>query len=324
MRASRVACDMPKLGKYAEILNTVFFLYENEEDARRGENSGGTGFLVAVYSDQFGAPNHYIHGVTNYHVAVSNSKGSSASVIRINRKIGPPEIFDLDPSQWVFRPRWHDIAVSPPLNINSTVHDAVPLLGESWWLSSSQETADEIGPADDIFMIGRFIDYDGAETNSPALRFGHISIKDAKIEQPTGFLGRSIVVDLHSRSGFSGSPVIVYRTLGSHFIEVQPGQILTGGGHYIKLLGILWGAFPERWELENDKAKIAAKQNASLITEGSYVKGLSGMSCVIPSAYIEEIVMNDLTLKSMRARCDEETGRQLVARLSDLRSPSSD
>src|ERR1044071_9321533 len=61
-----IQCGMPKLGQYASILKTVFFLYENREDAERGERSGGTGFLVAVPSPKWGLPLHYIHGVTNH------------------------------------------------------------------------------------------------------------------------------------------------------------------------------------------------------------------------------------------------------------------
>jgi hypothetical protein len=45
-----VPCGMPKIGQYAPILRSVFFLYENKEDAKSGSRFGGTGFLVAVPS----------------------------------------------------------------------------------------------------------------------------------------------------------------------------------------------------------------------------------------------------------------------------------
>jgi hypothetical protein len=50
------------------------------------------------------------------------------------------------------------------------------------------------------------------------------------------------------------------------------------------LLGLQWGQFPERWELSAKPALI--KSEAALITEGEYVRGFSGMSCVVPATDI--------------------------------------
>ena len=127
------------------------------------------------------------------------------------------------------------------------------------------------------------------ETNQPAARFGHISMMDAKIEQATGYKGRSIVLDMHSRSGFSGSPVIVYRTLGSHFLEHKPNSILTGAGHYIKILGIHYAQFPEEWELKQ-RAGNAPMTQAALKADSHYVQGLSGMTCVVPADDIRKLL----------------------------------
>ena len=122
------------------------------------------------------------------------------------------------------------------------------------------------------------------------------------------------MIDAHCRTGFSGSPVFVFRTLGSHFLETQPeGAILKGGGHLIKLLGILWGQFPEMWELkELREGKTPQAQSSSLITDGKYVEGMSGMSCVIPSSFIRELVINDPTLRSMRLEREEQYEPYLV------------
>lgn len=186
---------------------------------------------------------------------------------------------------------------------------------ESYFLTPEKEKGQEIGAADDVFMVGRFVDYDGIETNVPALRFGHISIADAQIEQHSGYRGRSIVVDMHSRSGFSGSPVFVYRTIGSHFYDFQPGRFLTGGGHFLSLLGMHWGQFPEAWELRTG-AKRKTKKHSSLITGGQYVEGLSGMTCVIPAEHIRE-VLNLPELAAMREQVELEiaSGPQRGARI---------
>lgn len=277
---------MPKLGKYTPLLNSVFFLYGSKEDAESGTDTGGTGFLVAVpHSSLPGC--FYIHGVTNWHVAVAYMP---SPCIRMNTHLGTPIIFEFDASEWFFKPDSYDIAVSPPLKIDHRLHKVAPIDLNSFFLTPQEEIDHEINPAEDVFMIGRFVDYCGVEVNTPALRFGHISIMDAKIKQLTGYSGRSIVLDMNSRTGFSGSPVFVYRTLGSHFMEAaMPGQVLTGGGHYMKLLGMHWGQFPERWELKSTHTESYVRQN-SLITEGKYVLGLSGMTCVIPAANIVEVL----------------------------------
>jgi hypothetical protein len=279
---------MPRLGQYKDILKTVVFLYESEKDALAGVNVGGTGFLVAVASRRFPNEISHVHVVTNWHVAVSGG----CPVVRINTKSGQPKTLDFDSSEWIFIPGGPDVAISPPFEFLNDIYDAVPFHGQSWLLTSEEEVRLEIGAADDVFMIGRFIDYDGEETNTPALRFGHISISDANIKQSTGYNGRSIVTDMHSRTGFSGSPVIVYRTLGSVFIEVPPdakGKMFVPGNHFISLLGILWGHFPEEWQLKNYGA--GARHNAAIVRDGEYVSGLSGMSLVCPAADIIKVLL---------------------------------
>jgi len=162
-----------------------------------------------------------------------------------------------------------------------------------------------VGVGDNVFMIGLFIDHNGVSTDVPSARFGNISMlpnPKATIEQPTGYQSESYVVDMHSRTGFSGSPVYVYRTFGNDLTSsgeyefdefVQPEMDDWGGDirgrvrvhNLFKLLGILWGQFPERREL-SDKSKLKQSRK-DLVVEGGYVEGMSGMSCVIPTWDIE-------------------------------------
>ena len=62
-------------------------------------------------------------------------------------------------------------------------------------------------------MVGRFVDHDGGPTNLPAARFGNISIGPSKIRSELGKYVDTICLDTNSRTGFSGSPVYVYRTM---------------------------------------------------------------------------------------------------------------
>ena len=128
----------------------------------------------------------------------------------------------------------------------------------------------EINAGDDVFMVGRFVDNDGSETNQPSLRFGNISILNAKVTHPLGYTGNSIVLDMRSRSGYSGSPVFVYRTHGSIFAKDQ--SIITGG-HLMKLLGIHWWQYPEKWKVE-----------------GNVVTSPSGMTAIYPTTAIWKVL----------------------------------
>lgn len=279
-----VSVGMPKLGQYSGLLKSVFFLYRSVADAKAGTKSGGTGFLVATQFENYPDRLH-VYGVTNWHVAARGS-----SIIRLNKVGGGHDIFEYGPDQWEFIPGGPDIAVIP-LHIRFDNYEITYLDTKNWFLDEATAAGFEIGPGEDVFMVGRFIDYDGVETNKPSLRFGHISMTNAPIRQPTGSTEESFVVDLHSRTGFSGSPVVVYRTIGSHFFDAEKtkGKVLVGGGHTIFLLGINWGQFPEMWELKEGEAN-PNTTNAPLITKGKYVEGLSGMSCVCPAWSILKVL----------------------------------
>jgi hypothetical protein len=280
---------MPQLGKYKFLLDTVLFLYPSRESAEKGEDFGGSGFLVGVPSNRWPDHYHHVYAVTNWHVA---HKGSP--VVRVNLVRGKTDIFELESSDWHFIPRKHDIAVAP-INLQSNIHK-VGALGPQWFLSEQEKTRLDVGAGDDVFMVGRFIDHGGIETNEPSLRFGHISISSAMIEETTGYVGENYVIDLHSRSGYSGSPVFVYRTHGSIFPDEKS---LVFGGHTMKLLGIHWGQFPEEWEL---KDKSLAKQ---------HIKGMSGMTCVCPASAIQEVLELPL-LRDMRERTDDDLEYRLT------------
>lgn len=266
---------MPKLGDYRFILDNVVFIYRSAEQAIEGRKGGATGFFVAVPSERAPDDYHHIYVVTNVHVTRNEPR-----TLRLNTRDGKPDVVTI--TNWVSVPNGPDVTVAP-VNLDPTRHVVEALRSDSWLLTKEDFTRLELDAGDDVFMVGRFIDYDGIQTNRPSLRFGHISMKEANIIQSaTGYSGPSFVVDMHSRTGYSGSPVFVYRTGGSIF--GKPGTII-GGDHLMKLLGIHWGQFPERWELAHGvpAEEEADPSVAELIVDGQYVKGLSGMTCVVPS-----------------------------------------
>jgi hypothetical protein len=306
-----VKTGMPRIPQ--NVINGVFYLYATVEDAKAGRNPGGTGFIVrfdTTYPEMYGK--HFFYGVTNWHVACRGH-----SVIRLNNLDGTTAIIDFGPDQWFFMPGKYDVAVVE-LTIDEKVH-AVSSISTREFAAEPEQDAHNpsIALGDDVFMIGLFFDNDGAEINIPSARFGNIGMlpnAKALLEQPTGYKGVSYVVDMHSRTGFSGSPVYVYRTFGSdlmnlwgHEFEIDGTSVREFGNrvsgrlrtrNLFKLLGIHWGQFREKWPFETEKPTMQESQ-AKLIVEGRYVTGWSGMTCVIPAWQIYE-VLNMPELKKQR------------------------
>jgi hypothetical protein len=324
---------MPRIPQ--NVINGVFYLYWSPKDALAGQNPGGTGFIVlydGTFTDE--VPGHHYYAVTNHHVACRG-----CSTIRLNTKDGGTDVIELDPAEWHFKPGSYDIAVAP-LSLDGKIHD-ISSVSTRQFAPAPGQFSYGIGVGEDVFMIGLFIDHAGFSTNVPSARFGNISMlpnPKAKIEQSNGFKGESYVVDMHSRTGFSGSPVYVYRTFGSdlsdprgirfdelhidQFKSTRPdSKVHIGGrlsGHIrarqmFQLLGIHWGQFPEKWELQNRSSVAEARKD--LILEGGYVEGMSGMTCVAPAWHILEVLdlpeLKKLRHPGVRA---EEQKREMMAK----------
>jgi hypothetical protein len=84
-------------------------------------------------------------------------------------------------------------------------------------------------------MVGRFVNHQGEKENRLAARFGSISMMQEPIwVARDNRWQESFAVEMRSRTGFSGSPVTVYRT---------PYTSVTKGQHteFYRLLGVNWG-----------------------------------------------------------------------------------
>lgn len=282
----QIEVGMPSLPQV--FFDSVFYLYPTVDAAKKGQSFGGTGFIVGV---PLGHDRFLFFAVTNWHVAV---KGG-CSVIRVNTKAGGVDIFDLDPSQWWFQPKGHDLAIAT-VPLDRAKH-AFEIISMEMAATDEEIKKRGISAGEDIFMIGRFVDHDGAGTNIPAVRFGNVSVMPQPILQPTGAILPSYILDVHSRTGYSGSPVFAYRTLGADF---NTGNIEIGGNRsrFILLLGIHWGQFPEEWEIKTGKTPVP---NAAIGADDKYVKGMSGMTMAVPITALVEIFENEPFKKVIEA-----------------------
>lgn len=271
---------MPQLAPYyKDILDVAFYLYRSVDDANNNRRFGGTGFLVSMPTTGWGGENRHVYAVTNWHVAVRDR----CSVVRLNTIDGNTDVFDLQAEDWTFIENGYDVAVAP---LPVTGRHKVKHLDQSFFMSPEDAANTGIGPGEDVFMVGRFVDYDGGPTNRPSVRFGNISMMDVPIVQQGATMRPCFVLDMHSRSGYSGSPVFVYRTPGSVF--PAPDGKVWQGGHVMRLLGIHCGQFAEYWELTDASQDTAAE--SFLLLEEHQVKGWSGMTTVVPWYAISDVL----------------------------------
>ena len=270
-----------------QVMDCPFYLYRTREEAEKGVGFGGTGFFVGYPGTAAGYTSAY--AITNWHVAVRDG----FSVIRVNKIGGGTDIFEFDASEWEFQPNGPDIAIIGPsqLKIDNRLHQIIAL-GMPMLMERPDIQSLGIMPGEDIFMIGRFIDHDGHQQNIPAARFGNISVMPQRVAQPTGGSHDSFILDIHSRTGYSGSPVFVYRTFGSDLTLNSLNSIAASPSpQFIKLLGVHWGQFPEKWELrEGPKGLSAEVAQLQKSANEKYIEGMSGMTLAIPAWEIKDFL----------------------------------
>jgi hypothetical protein len=144
----------------------------------------------------------------------------------------------------------------------------------------------EVSPGEDVFMVGLFVDAHGHDTSDPAVRFGNISMMPVNITNANGGNVPTYVIDVHSRPGFSGSPVWVYRRAGGDLSNFN----LNMKDQFLSILGIHYAQFPERWKIIRGKKKQEGAEIAELEEDGDYVHGMSGMTKVVPASAILELL----------------------------------
>lgn len=183
-------------------LHCVVYLYGSEVDAENGVHAGGSGFLVGVLSEGLDIEMVFLYVITNKHVA------QKSTVIRMNTKDGQITIMLTKRSDWVFHPDGDDLAA---IVISFDPNEfRFFYIDRATFLSKKIVETFAIGPGDDTFMVGRFINHEGTQQNLPSVRFGNIAQMPIEpIKQDTGFLQESFLVETRSVGGYSGSPVFV-------------------------------------------------------------------------------------------------------------------
>jgi hypothetical protein len=309
--------SMPRIAN--KFLDCSVFLYPTEEAAKRGERSGGSGFLVAVagFGDGWlldGTPArkdfYHLYVVSTRHLIHSPKQDFVAkSIVRLNTHKGDSAVIPAQIDHWHCSPD-HDLAVLP---IPFREHYRFLAIGLESFLTEEVAGRYDVGIGDEVFMVGRFISHDGVQQNNPSVRWGHVSMMPAPVYHPTNTSCQqdSFLVEIHTVGGYSGSPVFVrpfqtqklpvYTPLNTvvsttEFPAGRREEVAAGPW----LLGVEWG----------------------FITSHEQEKNNTGMSGVVPAWHLRSLLESEPLIA--RRRKDQEIERERERQAGSVETSSPD
>ncbi|MGA8087658.1 MAG: trypsin-like peptidase domain-containing protein [Terracidiphilus sp.] len=310
---SGIAYQMPENPVPAidpNVLQSVFYIYPDVASAEKALATGGTGFFAGVPLE---ANPHMkmIYAVTNWHCI---EKSDPRVILRVNKKNGEPDCIPTEISDWKPHPDKLDIAATPIMLSPDYEYNFVS--SDMFFVTPETVRHRQIGPGDDVFMVGRFMGHDGKQGNLPTARFGNISRMNSEpLEDRHGNPQDSFLVEMKSIPGYSGSPVFVYinPTLARPPYFMTPlAHPYNQAQHGPWLLGIDWSHL-------SDFHPILLANRQTKKSPQEWVEVNTGMAGVIPAWRIQELL--DLEeFKMQRKEKDDEFSN--YSRLAG--SPSED
>jgi len=264
-----------------ELLDCAIYLYPSEADADAGARTGGSGFLVGVRTHNLPKDFWFLYAITNRHVI-----DNGATVIRLSTNDSKKAIWPTDEREWVRHPDGDDIAAYQiAFDPRLYKFNFVPSYD---FISKEHIALHNIGPGDDVFVVGRFINHEGKQRNLPTARFGCIGqmpLEPIPQERPNRppFMQESFLVEARSIGGYSGSPVFIHigrynSGAGRHNTDWEFGPYL---------LGVDWGHILDREPLRDKTGRPINPTNPM----ATNVRVNTGMMGVVPAWKLTELLM---------------------------------
>lgn len=283
-----------------EVLDTVVYLYPDADSASKGQRAGGSGCLVVIPTQIEPFIMGFMYVVTNSHVI----RQGKASALRVNTRDGRVGIIHNTSAGWIHHPDGDDLAVLPiSLEYEEVKAKGIPI---DWFATKEKIERYKIGPGDEAFIVGRFINHEGRMQNLPAVRFGNVSMLPYEpIKTRIGILQEAFLVECRSLPGYSGSPVFVYPM---PFSPVQRERVPP------MFLGIDFGHLKDvRPVLNKDGERVP-------IDDNWFVEINTGMSCVIPAWKVQELLDVEELAESRKQVLEEleKTNRRSTVSLDSV------
>lgn len=275
------------------IQKSIIYLYPKSDkpDGERAWKGGGSGFIIGVPSE---VDDHfiYLYAVTNWHVIQGKDGVASPSpVIRLNLKSGKFCAIDKDVSDWKKHPNDEDLAMCYiEMDVDQDKHDIDFAIPTDWFadkkveakVSNDKSIKIELGSGDETFVVGRFQSVEGKQQNTPSTRWGAFSQMDIEpLLNPLGKKRYAYLIETHSISGFSGSPVFAYIDLSRPRPELDTMYL---SKTYMWLIGVDMGHWPIH-------EKVEYRDDGEWRREtGTRVLANSAMMSVVPIARLWDLI----------------------------------
>ncbi len=265
-----------------------------------GTPLGGSAFFLAVPWERV-PPYQHVYAVTNRHV-LEPRQGVGALVLRLNLKAGGVETVETNLDEWLSPTSGDDIAVRL-CHLDQAIFDY-------GWEPIQMVITDEViaeqqlGIGDEVFSAGRFLDIESPTGNRPVLRAGQIAaIPPVSVVVTSTRSQESYLVEMRSRTGFSGSAVYAFIDPSSAGQWVQrKGSTLVTKNFQMEypvlrgpwILGVHWGTMP-----------VAGPDAFDLETRRPASYG-SGIAAVVPGQTLRKFILEDERLKKIRREVEAE------------------
>jgi hypothetical protein len=277
-----------------EYLDCAIYLYASEADAEGGAKTGGSGFLIGVLTRDLPTNFWFLYAITNKHVV-----HGGGTVIRMTTIDGEKDILATDERQWVYHPGGDDLAACL-ITFDPKAYK-FHFASRGSFLDKETVSDFKIGPGDDVFVVGRFVNHEGKQRNNPSVRFGCIAQMPLEPIRQDGFDQESFLVEARSIGGYSGSPVFAHiprtnKGVGYVHTDFHGGNIM--------LLGVDWGHIND-WEPVRDASGRPVNPSNP---KQMQVCVNTGMMAVVPAWKLAEL-LDDGPLAEQR-RIETEKARK--------------
>jgi hypothetical protein len=293
-------------------MDCAFFLYGRNPKTGEVEGPAGSGVLIGKQDTGYGMPWSY-YAVTCAHVA-----NGGASIVRLNTRAGGYRYLELEPHEWETHSDAGDLAAVDITERIDRDRDAIQIIPTGIFVNRDFLSSHEIAVGEDGFMLGLFAALAGETRNNVAGRFGNLALlagKSIPIRQPNGSVRPCHIFDLHSRPGFSGSPVFIYRTPGSDLrhVNLPPNyademwrkhkvvvvtDLNSDKNQFLRLLGIHLDQYREPVNIRKQRKSGEA---AAPVLEGDDLEIPGSMTIVAP-AWDVETLLDKLVFVEMRGK----------------------
>jgi hypothetical protein len=268
--------SMPRIPDGA--LSQVVYLYPSVVDAKNGSRTGGSGFLVTLPSIVL-VGRGLLFAVTNAHVIEAGN-----TVVRLNTTDGKFDTFDFTDKDWILHHDKDDIAICCMPELDPNLHTFAEI-GPGTLLKRHEIAQFNIGPGDDAFVVGRFVNAQGKLKNIPSVRFGNIAqmpIEPIEQDRVFGkFQQESFLVEARSISGYSGSPVFLIL----HATQSRQQEGMRLHTDVFRLLGVQWG-----YILDSESVRDSSGRP---VNTGLHVTMNTGMMGVVPAWKLSDLLRRD-------------------------------